>query len=133
MTAVEQAGIQASEGRGWGVQTSWKRIFLLFIESYRNIKCLSGGDHLGKARDWARGRQMAATVQRVRGVGRGIHSSWRADLPALKGELGVFLNVVYLVCTCCEPPAPGRQTSGSAGARQVCRALGRVRCCTGFL
>ena len=76
---------------------------------------------------------MAAKVQRVRGVVGGIHSSWRADLPALKGELGVFLNVVYLVCTCCEPPAWGRQTSGSAGARQVCRALGRVRCCTGWV
>lgn len=72
---------------------------------------------------------MAVEVQGVRvgvRVGGGFRGSWGADLPVLRGELGVFLNVVYLVCTCCVPPAPGRQTSSSAGARQVCRALGRV-------
>lgn len=30
---------------------------------------------------------------------------------------GMFLNAFYLVCACCEPPAWGRQSTGSAGAQ----------------
>lgn len=67
------------------------------------------GERLGKRE--ADGCPSAGSVGRGRGgSGGGFHSSWRADLPGLEGEPGMFLNVVYLVCTCCEPPAPGRQT-----------------------